>query len=88
MTDTTEVPAAPPPEPLLKFFRFAHLPFFLQKASEPYCVLAHQLVQMLPGSAERTVALRKLIESKDCAVRALLEHLETNPPPHPTSTGQ
>jgi len=34
--------------------------------------LAHHLADTLPPSAELTVALRKLLESKDCAVRAAL----------------
>ena len=31
-----------------------------------------ELVEMLPRCPERTVALRKLLEGKDCAVRAAL----------------
>lgn len=59
-------------EPMLQFFEYAHLPPHLQAASEPYSTLATLLVEKLPRNAERTVALRKLLESKDCAVRALL----------------
>ena len=38
----------------------------------PYRLLAHGLVRELPRNPERTVALRKLLESKDAAVRAAL----------------
>jgi hypothetical protein len=60
------------PESILKFFAFAHLPQKLAEVSQPYGELAQRLVDTLPRSAERTVALRKLLESKDAAVRAAL----------------
>jgi hypothetical protein len=59
-------------EPLLQFFEYAHLPDHLQGVSRPFCDLAQQLVIGLPRNPERTVALRKLLEAKDCAVRAAL----------------
>lgn len=59
-------------EPILKFFACAHLPQKLAEVSQPYGELAQRLVDTLPRSAERTVALRKLLESKDAAVRAAL----------------
>lgn len=59
-------------EPILQFFMFAHLPPALQIVSRPFNVLAHELCQTLPRNPERTVALRKLLESKDAAVRAAL----------------
>ncbi|MGH9769318.1 MAG: hypothetical protein ACREAB_17980 [Blastocatellia bacterium] len=60
------------PEPLLQFFTFAHLPVHLQAVSGPFAELAHRIVETLPRNPERTVALRKLLEAKDCAVRAVL----------------
>lgn len=57
---------------LLQFFTFKHLPEHLQEVSKPFCEMAENLVKILPRNPERTVALRKLLESKDCAVRALL----------------
>lgn len=59
-------------EQLLQFFAYEHLPERLQAVSKPFGELAAKLVAELPRNAERTVALRKLLESKDCAVRALL----------------
>jgi hypothetical protein len=59
-------------EPMLQFFDFAHLPPNLQAVSRDFCELAERIVRNLPRNAERTVALRKLLESKDCAVRSTL----------------
>lgn len=61
-----------PREPILQFFQFAHLPPHLQVVSRPFGEMAEQIVATLPRNPERTVALRKLLESKDAAVRALL----------------
>ena len=57
---------------LLQFFAYEHLPAHLQAVSKPFGDLARQIVSELPSNPERTVALRKLLEAKDCAVRALL----------------
>lgn len=59
-------------EPMLQFFTYQHLPEKLQAVSEPFCNLAAIVVEELPRNPERTVALRKLLEAKDCAVRALI----------------
>ena len=59
-------------EPLIQFFAYEHLPAALQAVSKPFGELANLIVTTLPRNAERTTALRKLLESKDCAVRALL----------------
>lgn len=61
-----------PEEPILKFFAFAHLPERLQEFSGPFSGLAERLVSILPRNAERSTALRKLLEAKDAAVRAAL----------------
>jgi hypothetical protein len=61
------------PERLLKFFAYEHLPAHLQEVSEPFGRLADQMCERLQPTPERTVMLRKLLEAKDCAVRALLE---------------
>jgi len=60
----------PDQEALLQFFEYSHLPVALQAASQPFHTLAHHLVESLPRNPERTTALRKLLEAKDCAVRA------------------
>ena len=65
-------PAVMQADPLLKFFGYAHLPDKLRTASEPFGELAQRIVDTLPRNPERTVALRKLLEAKDAAVRTLL----------------
>ncbi len=57
-------------EYLLQFFGYEHLPAPLQVISKPFGELANQIVDTLPRNPERTVALRKLLEAKDCAVRS------------------
>ncbi len=57
---------------MLQFFQYAHLPDNLQLASKPFCELAANIVEYYPMNPERTVALRKLLEAKDAAVRSLL----------------
>jgi len=57
-------------DPILRFFHYTHLPMALRAVSEPFCALADRIVRSLPRNAERTVALRKLLEAKDAAVRA------------------
>jgi ferritin-like protein len=59
-------------EPMLQFFSYTHLPERLQIISKPFHELAHNMVDNLPRNPERTAALRKLLEAKDCAVRTFL----------------
>jgi hypothetical protein len=60
------------PDRMLQFFAYEHLPEHLKAVSKPFGELARQVCLELPMNPERTVALRKLLEAKDCAVRALL----------------
>jgi len=58
---------------ILVYFRYKHLPPHLQEVSKPFCDLAQQVaLRSLDGASgpETTVALRKLLEAKDAAVRA------------------
>lgn len=57
---------------VLKYFSWEHLPAHLQEVSKPFGELAQQVAERAPDSAETTVALRKLLEAKDAAVRAAL----------------
>jgi hypothetical protein len=68
----TREPNDPVSEPIFQFFAYAHLPPLLQAVSEPFGVMAQALIMTLPRNAERTACLRKLLEAKDCAVRAAL----------------
>ncbi len=60
------------PEHILQFFAYEHLPPHLAAVSEPFGLLARNILETVPMNPERTVALRKLLEAKDAAVRATL----------------
>lgn len=60
------------PDRMLKWFEFAHLPWNLQLVSQPFGELAARICADIDEGPERTVALRKLLEAKDAAVRAKL----------------
>lgn len=57
---------------MMQFFAYEHLPPHLQEISRPFGEMAKQIVETLPANAERTAGLRKLLEAKDCIVRAKL----------------
>lgn len=59
-------------EPIMQWFKYDHLSETLAGVSKPFCDLAFALTETLPRNPERTVALRKLLEAKDAAVRAKL----------------
>lgn len=54
---------------MMKWFAYEHLPPHLQAVSKPFYEMAVKILELQIGP-ERTVALRKLLESKDAAVRA------------------
>lgn len=59
--------------PILAFFRYEHLPAHLAERSKPFCDLARDLAgKETKHPAELAAGLRKLLEAKDCLVRALL----------------
>ena len=57
---------------ILAHFRYDHLPPHLQRVSAPFGELATTMDEMLPDGAEKSAGLRKLLEAKDCMVRASL----------------
>jgi len=57
----------------IKYFDFAHLPPHLQAVSKPIGELAQQLEADLPDGPEKSAGMRKLLEAKDCFVRAALD---------------
>ena len=57
----------------IKYFAFSHLPPHLQAVSKPIGELAQQMEDHLPDSAEKTAGMRKLLEAKDCFVRAAVD---------------
>ena len=58
--------------PIMKFFEYKHLPEHLQAVSAPICELAIDMNSKLEDGAEKSAGLRKLLEAKDCLVRASL----------------
>jgi hypothetical protein len=57
---------------ILQFFEFDHLPPDVRQVAMHFHALAHNVVQLCRRNPERSVALRKLVEAKDAAIRALL----------------
>ena len=58
---------------MLRWFEYEHLPPKLQEISAPVAELARQMDAVLPEGPEKTAGLRKLLEAKDCFVRAEIE---------------
>ncbi len=56
----------------MKYFNYEHLPSTLQEVSKPIGELARKMDKELPEGAEKSAGLRKLLEAKDCLVRAKL----------------
>ncbi len=59
-------------ERMMKWFAYEHLPPHLQETSKKFHQLATSIINEIESGPERTVALRKLLEAKDAAVRAKL----------------
>ncbi|HBE9093609.1 hypothetical protein [Serratia fonticola] len=57
---------------IIKYFAYEHLPAHLQEVSKPIGDLARQMDEQLADGAEKSAGLRKLLEAKDCLVRAKL----------------
>lgn len=58
---------------IARYFAYDHLPSHLQAPSEACAELAEQMIAGLPDGPELTTGLRKLLEAKDCFVRASLD---------------
>ena len=58
--------------PIIKYFDFEHLPEHLQEISKVISDVATVMEKTLPDGAEKSAGLRKLLEAKDCFVRAKL----------------
>lgn len=61
-----------PTTDMLKFFEFKHLPEPLQTVSSRFAAIARYMHDTVPMSPEKTAGMRKLLEAKDCMVRASL----------------
>ena len=60
------------PSPIMRYFEHKHLPEKLQAVSAPICSMAKEMERTLPHGAEKEAGLRKLLEAKDCFVRAIV----------------
>ena len=60
------------PSTTIQYFSYDHLPQQLQKVSQPIHDLAHLMEEMLPDGPEKSAGMRKLLEAKDCFVRAFI----------------
>jgi hypothetical protein len=60
------------PSTTIQFFEFDHLPPYLQSVAMPIYELAHLMEDALPDGPEKSAGMRKLLEAKDCFVRANL----------------
>lgn len=58
--------------PILQYFAYDHLREDLKDVARPFAELAEKIEKELPANPESSTALRKLLEAKDCAVRAAL----------------
>lgn len=58
------------PTTTIQFFEYAHLPEQLQRISKPISELANMMEDALPDGPEKSAGMRKLLEAKDCFVRA------------------
>lgn len=65
-------------EHIMQFFKYSHLTVELQDISKPFSHLAGFITATVPRNPERTVALRKLLEAKDSAVRAYMAKDESS----------
>lgn len=64
------------PHPIIKWFKYEHLSPALRDTSKPFGDLARHLEDHLEDGPEKSVALRKLLEAKDAAVRQRIQDLE------------
>jgi len=65
------------PSPIMRFFEYSHLPEKLQAVSSPIATVASVMENSLPDCAEKSAGLRKLLEAKDCFIRAALPTPQT-----------
>ena len=60
------------PSTTIQYFAYKHLPLQLQAVSKSCYDLAHLMEETLPDGPEKSAGMRKLLEAKDCFVRANL----------------
>jgi hypothetical protein len=71
--DSKDADAVPPPDrrhAMLRWFAYKHLPEEMHRIATTFDAMAQWMVEVIPASDEATVAMRKLLESRDAAIRA------------------
>jgi hypothetical protein len=64
----------PATQQIARWFDWEHLPLGKPRNASMSCSqLAQEIIDELPDSAELTAGLRKLLEAKDCFVRAAID---------------
>lgn len=63
------------PSTTIKYFSYEHLPAHLQEVSKRVSELAQFMEAELIDGAEKSAGMRKLLEAKDCFVRARLDQM-------------
>lgn len=59
--------------PIMRYFEHEHLKYPMKDVSARFAALANYVDNVLPSGAEKSTALRKLLEAKDAAVRSSLD---------------
>lgn len=73
----------PATQQIMRWFAYDHLPAGAPRATSLACaVLAEDMVTELLDGPELTTGLRKLLEAKDCFVRAAIEYAAAQPEPN------
>lgn len=68
-------------EHIIQFFEYGHLKSPMKEISQSFAILAQIVINDCPKNPERTVALRKLLEAKDAAVRSMVADLSKSAVP-------
>ena len=63
---------------VIQYFSYEHLSGRLREVSQSIAELAEKMETELPDCAEKSAGMRKLLEAKDCFVRASLPLKENN----------
>ena len=58
---------------IMEFFKYEHLPPNMSVVSKRIADVAYYMDKSLPDSEEKSAGLRKLLEAKDCFVRASIK---------------
>lgn len=68
----SQIPSEPPSD-AMQYFTYAHLPPHIQPVSKAFAELASKIETSMTWSPQKDLCMQKLLEAKDCAVRAALK---------------